>query len=341
VRGIFRRCPRLRLVRGLGIALAMPALFVVASRAQSVNTTTALTEQTTQTSGSAPCSLTSVMVAVTANTGVPADSVSIQDEVGSTSVQLASALLDSAGQASFVLALANGPHSLSAVYAGDATFNGSSSTPASVTISSQCDSQFVVTASNLTPSSSAANTLALTPGQTGTATITVVPLQPYVPSLTGPPTFITISCSACRSGKLQLHPGERRNSARPGCGSDEHDGNPDLRRQHHLALAAIPAGQRLQSDRLGVSATRRSRPGRFRLGSAPQLWLKRISLVALLGLITLLGTTACNPRYGYENHGPLPNPPTPAGSYTVKIAAQSSNGVTAVTNSASFTLTVK
>jgi hypothetical protein len=330
------------LVRGLGIALAMPALFVVASRAQSVNTTTALTEQTTQTSGSAPCSLTSVMVAVTANTGVPADSVSIQDEVGSTSVQLASALLDSAGQASFVLALANGPHSLSAVYAGDATFNGSSSTPASVTISSQCDSQFVVTASNLTPSSSAANTLALTPGQTGTATITVVPLQPYVPSLTGPPTFITISCSGLPDlancnftpENVEIAPGQAAGVTSTMVIQTYAANTTSLSPPSLPGKGSSPiAWAFLLPGALGL--------GGFAWGARRRLWLKRISLVALLGLITLLGTTACNPRYGYENHGPLPNPPTPAGSYTVKIAAQSSNGVTAVTNSASFTLTVK
>jgi hypothetical protein len=63
--------------------------------------------------------------------------------------------------------------------------------------------------------------------------------------------------------------------------------------------------------------------------------------LALVGFVTLLGTTACNPRYYYENHGPVPNPPTPAGSYTVKVAAQTSNGVTATTYFTSFELTVK
>jgi hypothetical protein len=70
-------------------------------------------------------------------------------------------------------------------------------------------------------------------------------------------------------------------------------------------------------------------------------WLNRLSLLALLGLVTMLGTTACNPRYNYEHHGPPANPATPAGTYTVYVTAQSSNGVTAITNSTTMALTVK
>jgi hypothetical protein len=68
--------------------------------------------------------------------------------------------------------------------------------------------------------------------------------------------------------------------------------------------------------------------------------LNRLSLVALVSLVTLLGTTGCNPRYGYEHHGPIPNPPTPAGTYTVTVTAQSNNGVTAITQNTTFVLTV-
>ena len=70
-------------------------------------------------------------------------------------------------------------------------------------------------------------------------------------------------------------------------------------------------------------------------------WLSRISVVALVGLVTLLGTTACNPRYNYEHHGPLPNPATPAGTYTVTVTGQYSDGVTATTHNTTFVLTVK
>ena len=70
-------------------------------------------------------------------------------------------------------------------------------------------------------------------------------------------------------------------------------------------------------------------------------WLSRISLLALVALVTTLGTTACNPRYYYLNHGPPTNPATPAGTYTINVTAQSSNGVTAITNSTTMALTVQ
>ena len=69
--------------------------------------------------------------------------------------------------------------------------------------------------------------------------------------------------------------------------------------------------------------------------------LQRLSLLALVALITMLGTTACNARYYYYNHGPPRNPPTPAGTYTVDVTAQSSNGVTAITHTTTLAFTVK
>jgi hypothetical protein len=70
-------------------------------------------------------------------------------------------------------------------------------------------------------------------------------------------------------------------------------------------------------------------------------WLNRLSLVALVGLVAMLGITACNPRYNYEHHGPPQNPATPPGTYTVNVIAQSSNGITATTHSTTIALTVQ
>jgi hypothetical protein len=69
--------------------------------------------------------------------------------------------------------------------------------------------------------------------------------------------------------------------------------------------------------------------------------LQRLSLVALVGLVTTLGTVGCSPLYYYYNHGPTPAPATPSGTFTVTIAGQSSNGVAATTNTTSFQLTVQ
>ena len=70
-------------------------------------------------------------------------------------------------------------------------------------------------------------------------------------------------------------------------------------------------------------------------------WACRLFLLALIGFVSVIGATACAPRYNYYNHGPPFNLPTPAGSYTLQITAQSSNGITATTHTIPFALTVK
>jgi ABC-type glycerol-3-phosphate transport system substrate-binding protein len=70
-------------------------------------------------------------------------------------------------------------------------------------------------------------------------------------------------------------------------------------------------------------------------------WLQRLSLLALLALVSMLGTTACNARYNYFNHGPPNNLPTPAGTYTITVTGQSSDGVTAITQNTTMVLTVQ
>jgi hypothetical protein len=80
--------------------------------------------------------------------------------------------------------------------------------------------------------------------------------------------------------------------------------------------------------------------GGLAFGARRRRWLSRLMLVALVGLVTLLGTTACNPRYYYLNHGPPINPATPPGSYNVLVTAQASNGVTAINQSTTIVLVV-
>ncbi len=335
MRGIVRRGLRLELVAGLGIALAMPALAAAAGVATTTTLTAPQTTQITQ-SDAQTCSLTSFSVSVTSTAGVPAGTVNIEDGT----VSLASADLNSTGQASFQFALKDGAHSLSAVYAGNASlnFNGSPSAPASVTISNQCDSEFVVTVSNLSPTTS--NTLTLTPGQAGTGTISVTPLQEFVSTLTTP-AFVTISCSGLPDQASCIYTPE----------------SVEILPDQNAAVTSSMVLQTYAQSTTSVSPA--SRPGN---GSSPiawafllpgalglgglawgarrRRWLSRLSLVALVSLVTLLGTTGCNPRYNYEHHGPVSNPPTPAGTYTVTVTAQSNNGVTAITQNTTFVLTV-
>jgi peptidoglycan/LPS O-acetylase OafA/YrhL len=76
-------------------------------------------------------------------------------------------------------------------------------------------------------------------------------------------------------------------------------------------------------------------------GTRRRRWINRLSLLALVALVTMLGATACAPRYNYFNHGPPPNPATPAGTYAIKVTAQSSNGITAITQSVPLALTIQ
>ena len=73
----------------------------------------------------------------------------------------------------------------------------------------------------------------------------------------------------------------------------------------------LPGGVAL----LGVFALRRKHGHALRV-------LGMVALLAVCGM----GLTACGARYGYLLHKPFPNYGTPAGTYSVTIAAYSSNG---------------
>jgi hypothetical protein len=263
------------------------------------------------------------------------------DGTGSTAVQLASATLDPAGHASFDFYLADGAHSLSAVYAGDAAYAGSSSTIASLTVSAQCDSTFVVSAYNPTQPSTPLTTLSLTAGESGTAAITVTPAEDFVSTLTAP-AFITLSCSGLPDQascsftpeNIEILPGQNG-----GVSSSM------LILTYAASTTSIKPAP-VPGKTSGPIAWALLLPGALGLcglawGARRRRWLSRLSLMAVIGVITLLGMTGCNPRYKYEHHGPPPNPATPAGSYTVNVTGQFSDGVTAITNHTSFVLTVK
>ncbi|MGA2086870.1 MAG: Ig-like domain-containing protein, partial [Terracidiphilus sp.] len=121
MRGIICRGLRLELVAGLGIALAMPALAMAAVNAQRLATQTAVTVETRDKDGRTQAT---VAVTVTGEDGLPATGAIAISDYGS---QLAGAALNAQGQANIVLDLPAGDHSLTAVYAGDATHLGSTS----------------------------------------------------------------------------------------------------------------------------------------------------------------------------------------------------------------------
>jgi hypothetical protein len=325
VRGIVCRSLRLELVAGLGIALALPALSAAATSAQSVVTQTALTVSTSDHAGR-----TRATVAVTVNgvDGVPATgSVAISDQTG----QLAGVALNAQGQASTVLTLPAGSHTLTAAYVGDATHLSSASDATAVQAQATSTPDFGVTIAPVT--------ISLTPGQTSTLIASVTPES--ASALTSP-MFVTLSCSGLPDEasctftpeNLEILPGattaltssmvletQVASSSTTTTASAAHP------RSNTIAWALLLPGA------LGL--------GGLAWGTRRRPWLNRLTLLALVGLVAMLGTTACNPRYYYLNHGPPTNPATPAGNYTVYVTAQSSNGVTAITHSTTLAFTVK
>jgi len=329
------------LVAGLVIALAVPAL------AFPVGTSTT----TTLTAGTRSGCVQPLTVTVAASgTPVTSGTVTINDQFNGNAVQLASVALSSSGAASISVDLAAGSHSLTANFTGITGYQASTSSPAILaSVATECE--FTVAVSSFSPSSSAANTLTLTAGQSGSLTITVIPSVEFTSTLTAP-MFVTISCSGLPDGascsatpeNLEILSTTPENclsgSPASACPPTSLMVILTYAASNSAAAPATPQGNRstpiawafLLPGALGL--------GGLAFGARRRRWLSRLSLLALVGLVTMLGATACNPRYNYLNHGPPTNPATPSGTYTVTVTAQSSNGVTALTHSTTFTLIV-
>jgi hypothetical protein len=197
----------------------------------------------------------------------------------------------------------------------------------------------------------AALPLVLTAGSAGTINVTIVPVNPT--ALTSP-MFVTLSCSGLpNQASCNFTPAniEILPTTPTSCAS----GSP--------AAACPPISSMVMQTQAAGTTGKLTTPAQTGKGNSPvewalllpgvlglgglawgarrRAWLSRLSLVALVALVAMLGTTACNPRYYYFNHGPPNNLPTPAGTYTITVTGQSSNGITAITQNTTMVLTVK
>jgi hypothetical protein len=337
VRGMDRRGLRLKWFAGLGMALAA-AMLPAWAAAQNVATETTLNVSTSDQGGRTRATMA---VGVTDEYGLPAlGAVSIED--GDRT--LAEVALNGAGQATTTVVLPGGAHSLRAVYTGDETRRASASpvTEATGTTSSTPGFQL-----SLTPVSPASFPLVLTQGASGTVEVTVTPVNNA--ALTAP-MFVTLSCTGLPDQASCTF-------------------SPETIEILPTTPASCPAGSPaascppissmlLQTQSAGTAAqvipVRKSSPiawavllpgvlalGGLAWGARRRAWLSRLTLLALLGLVTTLGATGCSPLYRFYQHGPGNTPPTPTGTYNVTIDAQSSNGVTATTNSTTMVMTVQ
>jgi hypothetical protein len=338
VRGMIRRSLRLEVVAGLGIALAMSA-FAPTVWASSVSTETTLNVTTHDNGGRTKAT---VKVAVAGADGSAASgAISIVDG----SKTLASASLDGEGQATTEVSLIGGAHNLRAVYNGDSTHIASASTAQLVQAQAATTAGFTLSLTPVTPSSFP---MTLTAGTAGTVKVTVTPVNNT--SLSAP-MFVSLSCSglpdqtACTFSPSTI---EILSTTPTSCtsGSAAADCPPTstmvLQTQAGgTAKNALPTGKNSNTIAWAVLL-----PGMMGLGGLAwstrrRRWMSRLSLMALLALVTMLGATGCNPRYGYYHHAPDTNLPTPSGSYTITITGQSSDGITAITNSTTMALVVK
>jgi len=329
---------RLELVAGLGIALAMPVVAMAAASAQGVATQTSLSVQTRDHGGHTKAT---VAVTVTGEDGMPATGAIAINEHGR---QLAGVALNAEGHASTVVSLPGGAHSLRAVYMGDAEHLTSTSQPATVQAQASTTPTFQVTVAPVAP---ATLPLTLTPGNAGTVMVTVTPENNS--TLTAP-MFVTLSCSGLPDQSsctftpenLEILP---TTPASCTAGSPASACPPTSAMVIQTQAASSPTASVARHPRPNSVAWAFLLPGALGLGGLAwgvrrRPWLNRLVLLALVGLVTTLGTTACNPRYYYLNHGPPADPATPAGTYTVTVTAQASNGVTAITQNTTMVLTV-
>lgn len=335
MRGLIRRGLRLELVAGLSFALAMPALALAAESAQGVPTQTTLAAEMRDQGGRTQAT---VAVTVTGENGLPAGgAVTVLDH----GKPLAGAALNAEGIATTVLALPGGDHLLSAVYDGDGTHKASVSQSTGVhALINTGTPDFQVSVSPATVS--------LTAGGAGTVTVTITPENNA--SLSAP-MFVTLSCSGIPDQSSCVYTPENVEilsttpvSCPAGSAASLCPPTSSLVLQTQAASAVMSAPKARQNSNPVAWAF--LLPGALALGGLAwggrrRRWLNRLSLVALVGLVSVLGTTACNPRYYYLNHGPPKNPATPSGTYTLNVTAQSSNGVTAITHSTTLVLTVK
>jgi hypothetical protein len=177
-------------------------------------------------------------------------------------------------------------------------------------------------------------TLSLTAGQTGTIIASVTPQNS---SALLAPMFVTLSCSGLPDQSSCTFTPENLEIL-PSATAPLTSSMVILTQAASSASAVHPhsnsvAWAIMLPGALGL--------GGLAWGVRRRPWLQRLSLLALVGLVTSLGATACAPRYDYFNHGPPTNPATPSGTYTINVTAQSSNGVTAITNSTTMALTVQ
>lgn len=341
-----RRSPRHRYFAGLALLAAL--LPGAALRAQAT-ASQVLPTQTTLSVTPAGNGLSTATMRVLGANGLPAAGV-VSLEDGNR--VLSQAQLDGEGQATASFRLPAGAHTLQASYAGDAGHQASLSDATQLHTEAAAVGStpgFQLSVAAVTPPTLP---MTLTAGQTGAVAVTLIPINNT--SLTSP-MFVTLSCSGLPSQafcsftptNLEILPttpascptGSPASACPPtstmviSTQSQAARGTPTAQAAPPVAPGRPIAWALLLPGVLGL--------GGIAWGTRRRRWLQRLSLMALVGVVALLGATGCsNPLWYYYNHGPYMAPPTPAGTYTVTVTGQTSTGVSAISSSTTMVLTV-
>ena len=232
------------------------------------------------------------------------------------------------GQASLTVNhLPKGTQQVTAVYGGSEHFT--SSTANVQADATQADASLPDFSVTINPAS-----LTLTPGQYGTVVLTITPENGFANMVTlscsgNPagstcvfsPTTVTPLNGAVATSSLQIQ-------TQGASGTAAENRLPRVHDASHIAFAIILPGALAL---IGIGALRK----RSGVGT-----LRVMGLLALLAA-SGLGLSACAARYDYLHKPPSPNPGVAAGTYTITIAAYSSNGTGVTSHTLTLPLTIK
>lgn len=276
-------------------------------------------------------------VAVAAEDGSPATGIVRLEEHGNA---VAASVLDASGNAQIRADNLTGDHSLQAVYVGDSGHAASQSDLVAVHADASAAPTFALSIAPSTITVAA-------PGDSGTLVATITPQNGF----TG---FISLSCSG--TGGTTSTTGGTSLPVGVGCTftpanleitSNTTTATADMVLQTSTGSQITQNSHSKQSAPYSASGSRPVFlailiPGAglvILMGRKRKSW-RRAGMLAVLILIGSLGMTACNPRYSYLKHKPTFGG-TPTGTFPLLVTAQTSNGVTATTQSVSLTLTVQ
>lgn len=314
---------------------ALPcATLPAAAQVQRIATHTTLSPQA---HASGDHTLLTYNVAVTADDGSPATGIVELEEHGKA---VASSVLDASGNAEIRADNLSGDHSLEAVYVGDTAHAASQSELVAVHADATAAPSFAL---SIAPSTI---TIAA-PGDSGTLIATITPQNGF----TG---FISFSCSGT-GGTTSTSGGT---TLPVGVGCTFTPANLEITSNTTAATADMVL-QTTTGSQIGQTPNPGSGmphgisksktvflavliPGAgflLFMGRKRKSW-QRAGMLVVLILVGSIGLTACNPRYSYLKHKPTFTGTQP-GTYPLLVTAQTSNGVTATTQSVSLTLTVQ